>query len=134
MSRVVSIEARWSGPLPPPAALAGYERVVPGSADRILRLTEDQVKHRRDLERMVVETSTTVERRGQWLAFFIMLAAIAVGGWLIHDGNNGYGVAVVFGALAVIGGTFIYSRRQQQKDLNERRAELDLADSMEDEN
>jgi hypothetical protein len=65
---------------------------------------------------MVVETSTTVERRGQWLGFIIMLVALAIGAWLIHEGHSGYGVALVFGTLAGIGGTFVYSRRQQQRE------------------
>ena len=31
---------KWSGPLPPPNDLAAYERVIPGLADRVVRLTE----------------------------------------------------------------------------------------------
>lgn len=41
----------WQGPLPPPAALSGFDAVVPGLAERIAKAWEDESEHRREIER-----------------------------------------------------------------------------------
>lgn len=122
---IVQVEATWEGPLPPPNVLAGYEQVMPGAADRVFRLTEGQAAHRQALERRIVETHSLIERRGQLLAFVLMLAALVIGGLLISDGKDAVGIAVVFGTLAGIGGTFVYSRRQQRAELQARAEEME---------
>lgn len=38
--------ASFSGPLPPPSMYGEYERVLPGSADRIMGMTEREQAHR----------------------------------------------------------------------------------------
>lgn len=43
---VTSVMSEFSGPLPPPSIMKGYEDIVPGSADRILSMAENQAKHR----------------------------------------------------------------------------------------
>ena len=40
-----TVVASFSGPLPPPAMFRGYEEVLPGAANRILKLTEDEAQH-----------------------------------------------------------------------------------------
>lgn len=49
----------FSGPLPPPKHLAEYERILPGAAERIFRMAEDQATHRRSLEQAVVMGDVT---------------------------------------------------------------------------
>lgn len=53
---VQSVE--YSGPLPPPAVLQRYDQVVPGAAERILRMAEGQSKHRQELEKTVVRSGS----------------------------------------------------------------------------
>jgi len=43
--------ATFSGPPPPPAMSRGYEEVLPGSAERILRTAEKEQDHRIDWDR-----------------------------------------------------------------------------------
>lgn len=43
--------ASYSGPLPPPDILEGYDRAVPGSAERILARLEGQTTHRQAMEK-----------------------------------------------------------------------------------
>jgi hypothetical protein len=40
------ISAHWSGPLPPPAELERIDQVIPGGADRLLRMAEKEQTHR----------------------------------------------------------------------------------------
>jgi uncharacterized membrane protein len=44
------------GPLPHPAVLKQYDDVVPGAAERIMRMAEQQAQHRQDLEAHVIRT------------------------------------------------------------------------------
>ncbi len=44
-----------SGPLPDPQSLGMYEEVLPGLADRIVKMTESQVAHRHALDRRALD-------------------------------------------------------------------------------
>jgi uncharacterized membrane protein len=43
--------------------LQGYEEVLPGAADRILRMAEDQAMHRQHLERTVVQSKRRIPEK-----------------------------------------------------------------------
>jgi hypothetical protein len=45
-----AIHLEVSGPLPHPQVLARYDEVVPGGAERIVKLAENQVKHRQTMQ------------------------------------------------------------------------------------
>jgi uncharacterized membrane protein len=47
---LVSVSQSFSGPLPPPATLSGYEQILSGSADRILGMAEKEQGHRHWIE------------------------------------------------------------------------------------
>jgi len=47
----VHIGTMFSGPIPPPETLSGYEEIVPGSAERIISNMMDESLHRRTLEK-----------------------------------------------------------------------------------
>ena len=53
----------YSGPIPPPEVFRGYEDVLPGSADRILAMTEKQVEHRISAENKQLDHSIAVEKK-----------------------------------------------------------------------
>lgn len=107
----------WSGPLPKPEDLAKYEQVSRGSAERIIRMAEEQglhvraleveqSSHRRSIEFRIVDG---IERRsniGQWLAASIALTAIAAGGYIAGPAGSpaagGTVVAAVFAGGALV--------------------------------
>ena len=68
--------ALFSGPLPPPGMYREYEEVLPGSANRLMELTEDQQKHRHKWESDALDASISDSRRGQWFGFFLSILAI----------------------------------------------------------
>lgn len=70
----VSVE--WSGPLPPPAALKHFDQIIPGGADRILRMVEQEQLHRLAIEQTSTEANIQSHRRGQLLGAGIGLLAI----------------------------------------------------------
>ncbi|MCP5112171.1 MAG: DUF2335 domain-containing protein [bacterium] len=118
----VSIEAiRWHrGPLPPPAQLAEYNEVLPGLAERIVTLTEEEARHRRSLEQKALEaTSRNSEnrdveaKRGQVFAFTIAMSFILAG--LIVAIWAEPWAGTVFGGIGIGGivSTFVLGRREQ---------------------
>lgn len=55
ISQVIK-EIQFSGPVPPPNILNGYEKILPGAADRILTMAETQSKHRQSMDRKMIES------------------------------------------------------------------------------
>lgn len=77
--------ALWSGPLPDPSTLQSYEDIVPGAADRILKVYESQTVQVSDREDRITQAQTRRDFNGQTWA--MILSAICVIG------------AIIFGAL-----------------------------------
>lgn len=91
----------FSGPLPHPSILAGYNNIVPGSAERIIAMAESEATHQREMERFIAEKTFEEVRVGQF--FGIGIATVGLGasvllGIMGHDALAG-----------VIGGTTIVS-------------------------
>lgn len=68
---------QWAGPLPPPATLEHFERIIPGGADRILQMAEREQAHRVACDSSVLTAAIAEARRGQFLGAAVAMAAIA---------------------------------------------------------
>jgi uncharacterized membrane protein len=64
------------GPLPPPDSFAGYERVLPGAAERIMALAEREHHARIENINLSVRSQVHVVRMGQWLAFLLAMVSV----------------------------------------------------------
>jgi len=106
----------FSGPLPPPEALARYNDVVPNGAERIFAMVERQSAHRESLEAKVVSRNASSQTLGSTYAFILSLVAIIGGIWLIHDGKSVTGLITILANLATLAGVFIYARRKQTSE------------------
>ena len=42
---------QYSGIIPPPSVIDGYERNCPGATDRILKMTENELKNKQELDK-----------------------------------------------------------------------------------
>ena len=70
----VIVQREWSGPLPPPDVMARYNDIVPGAAERILGMAENQTSHRIDIEKIAVRGDQTRSFWGLIFGFIISLA------------------------------------------------------------
>ena len=61
---IISQEFYYSGPLPPPSVLAHFEKVLPGSAQKILDMSLEQNRHRHELEKQVIGSDIKDSRLG----------------------------------------------------------------------
>jgi uncharacterized membrane protein len=114
----------WSGPIPDPATLAAYERLLPGSAQRIFDRFEMQSDHRMKLETAVIENAERRANRGQWMALTIALAGLALSGVGFFSGHEVGASLVGAGVLADLAGIFIYGRRDQRKEREQKATTL----------
>lgn len=90
---------RFSGPMPHPDLYEKYEEVLPGSADRLLTLTEKQAEHRTNWEIKALDASIKHADRGQFFGLIVALAAI---GGAIYLGSQGQNIVGGFLVLASV--------------------------------
>jgi uncharacterized membrane protein len=115
-NEVVKItQERRSGPLPEPEDLAGYDKIVPGAANRILAMAEGQNAHRQAMENRSLELDGEAMRRGysesrwgQVFAFIVVMSVVLAGVWIVMFRDVMYGSAILLGVgLVSIVGKFL---------------------------
>ena len=91
----------YSGPLPHPQHFNEYEAALPGSADRILSMAEQNLAHRTMVEAKAQNAEIADQRRGMYLGagIFALLIACAFA-TLSLTGSVG-GAALFLGAGAI---------------------------------
>lgn len=67
---------QWEGPLPPPAALEHFNRVIPNGADRIMQMVELEQSHRHQQDSRALDAQIKDYRRGHWLGAGVSAVAI----------------------------------------------------------
>ena len=65
--------------MPPPQVLDGYEKILAGSADRIMKMAESQIYHRHEMERKRLEADIKDGRIGMVCAVAISFFVISCG-------------------------------------------------------
>jgi uncharacterized membrane protein len=118
----------FSGPLPHPALLQGYEKVFPGCAERIVKMAEEQSAHRRALEQARLAATNRTERLGQVFGFIIAMTAVLGGVYLAAIGKNALAVTSIIGALTTLLTVFVVGKRQQAQERREKRKPLEEAE------
>ena len=110
-------EVSFSGPLPPPGVLEGYEKVLPGSAERIFTMAEKQLEHRMYLEKVVVEGGSKRANMGIYAAVIVEGMFLATSCYLAHLGLTADALKVVGGSAVGLLGAFGFgtlSRRSER--------------------
>lgn len=115
-SMTVKKEERFSGPLPPPAILASYDELCPGSAQTIIDQFVRQGDHRMQLETKVI--SNEILRANAGLAAgFLLAAGVLIGsGYFITLGYELGGAIGIVSALGSLVGVFIYGTHSRKDE------------------
>ena len=118
---VVSSERRemlvsWEGPLPPPQTLEGYERVVPGSANRILQLVERQSEHRMEMEKALIDGDSRRSYLGLIAGFLLSGVVIGGGIFLVATDHDWAGASMIGVSLVGLASVFVYGSRGRGDD------------------
>lgn len=72
------VQTQVSGPLPAASEFSAYEETLPGSADRILTMAEEQAAHRRKVTEADAESGRKLNHRGQKLGAGLIALAIVL--------------------------------------------------------
>ncbi|WP_083918270.1 DUF2335 domain-containing protein [Methylosarcina fibrata] len=119
--QVVSAQlTNYQGPIPHPDILRGFDQLVPGTAQRLIKLAEDESLHRRRLEALALNSNIETQQKqialderqirsvsrsdaiGQIFGFIICLICIASATYLglkDHEWLAGAIAAIPTGAL-----------------------------------
>jgi uncharacterized membrane protein len=111
----------FAGPVPHPDILRQYESVLPGAAERIFALTEQQATHRMMLEQITVKRDTARASLGVVCAIVIALAALLLAGYAVSKGYAWQGLGFGTIDLATLVGVFVYGTNSRRNERDERR-------------
>ena len=87
-------------------------------------MAEKQVTHRQVQKSRALTGKLTAERRGQVLGFVLALTAIVGGITLIAYDRDAGGLATIAGALASLVAVFVYGRRKDAEEREQKRADF----------
>lgn len=104
-----------AGELPAAETVSTYEEVLPGAADRILRMLEQQAEHRMSMERTLVEGAARTERLGQVMGLVIVLVVFFVGAALIVNSHEIPGTLLAIADLAVLVAVYLGRQRAESE-------------------
>lgn len=124
-------EISYSGPLPPPSVLEGFERILPGAAERIFAMVEKQVDHRIDIEKNAIDSGIRNSAAGIKAAVGIEAMLILGSCYLAHLGLGGDAIEVMGGSVVLLAGAFGFgtlSRRSERIKTHEMITRGDDAD------
>lgn len=103
--QVQTVSHSFEGPIPPPAILQQYDAAIPGAAERILRLAEQETQHRHNQENSATQANISAQRKqldiadyqsravfksdttGQALGFIVSMACVAGSVYLAVNGQ-----------------------------------------------
>jgi uncharacterized membrane protein len=113
----ISIARSFSGPLPHPEILAEYERILPGTANRIIVAFENQSSHRMSLESHAVREQIKQSGNGQLLGGLIVILSLGISAWMGYLEHTI--LAGTLGTTTVVGLATIYflGKRAQSASL-----------------
>lgn len=120
----------YSGIIPHHSLVEGYEKVCPGAADRILSMTENDLKHRQELERKeqeniiesrnkVLDSEIANFKRGQYFGFIIMIIALLGGFYLVINEQKIGGYTTLVSTVFLYFGAVIYKNKIEKNANNE---------------
>lgn len=120
----------YSGLIPHPRIVDGYEKLCPGATDRILKMAEDELKHKRELEKK--EEDSIIECRRLALngeiktniicivcAFLIISFMIIGGFYLLLQGKKLEGFGSIVTAVCAIVGSVLWKWRHSKNKEDE---------------
>lgn len=109
-------QSSFSGPLPPPEILKKFDEIVPGSAERIIKMAEGQFIHRTELERKVIESDIARSKWGQALGFIIAIVGLAGSVTISIYGSGLVGAVMGVSTLASLVGVFMYGSKTRSDE------------------
>ncbi len=123
--RSLVLREEYSGPIAHPRIIAGYEKYLSGSTDRILTMAEEQQRHRLRMEDRGQLAAIQRDRLSMYLGFALGLALIALAAYAVTLAYPLASVAFIGLAAASLASAFFIGHRRTHLELREKRELLD---------
>ena len=104
----------FSGPIPHPEILEGYERIKPGFAERIISMAEKEQEGQLYCDKLYLEGPIKATRRGQWMGFIIALLFLGAATTLGILGETAVAITLGGGTLVALVTLFVTNRPPQK--------------------
>lgn len=113
---LIKKEERFSGPLPHPEHFKKYNQIVPGSANRLLKMAEDDLAHIHSIQKSQVLMENIATIGGLITGWSIAVISLVGSGYLIMNGHDIAGSILGGTSLASLVGVFVYGRKSQKNN------------------
>ena len=110
------ITTTYSGPIPSASEMQKYEDACPGLPSQIMAMTEGQLTHRQEIERIVIKSSSRNSTLGVVFAFVLAMTTLIIAGICIYLDKDILGSIIGGVGLSCIVGTFIYGTRSNRAE------------------
>lgn len=122
-TQIISAEYMHKGPLPAPSDFLAYGEVLPDAPELILRMAEEEQKHRHEIDNSKIVIMKEQQRSdnkngliGLIAGIIIVIGILVVGYYLIINGKEVSGWASIIGAAAIIIKAIIdWKKKETQK-------------------
>lgn len=114
------LREQYSGPLAHPRIVAGYERYLPGSTDRILSMAEEQLRHRVQMEDRGQAAAIERDKRAMNRGFVLALVLMLLSAFALYLGSDLAGFGFVATSVVSLAGVFLYSHRSTRQELRDK--------------
>ncbi len=113
IEQIIVQRESFSGPLPHPDHFKRYNQTVPGSANRLLRMAEDDLAHIHKMKQQQASIEKIATIGGLLTGWSIAMVALIGSGYLILNGHDIAGAVLGTGSLASLVGIFVYGRKSK---------------------
>lgn len=122
---------QYSGIIPHPSIIEGYEKNCKGATDRILAMAEKELEHKRKLEHLEQENimkcrekmlNSEIDnlKRGQIFGFIILIIALIGSFYLVLKDHEIGGYTTAIGTILFYFGSIIYKNKIQERNKKEK--------------
>lgn len=118
----------FQGPLPHPDFLLKYEQAQIGAAGRIIKMAENQSKHRQKMESTVITANVQNERTGMHYSFILTGMFMVTGTILIVLDKQTAGYFSLFGPSIFHAGNYVYKKYAEKAGSKKKEEELKNAE------
>mgnify|MGYP000036225192 FL=1 len=103
-----------SGPIPAPEILRGYDDVYPGAAQIIINDFQENSKHVRTMQEKSLAAEIQRDKRGQWMAFVILMFILVVVIYSLRLGNITFAGIAGFAFIGLAAQSFLKQRNAEK--------------------
>lgn len=111
---ITHVQEQYSGPIPPPEILNGFNQIVPGAAERILVMAEENGRHQREMEKAALTFASDTVRRGQIYGLVIGILAFTTCLVALYLGSEN--TAMTIGGVTITGLVTVFVTNKFKKN------------------